>query len=107
MVAKKVVVAHSYLEKFFGLMGKKESEFDYALVFAWNTEGRLNRSIHMLFMNFSIMAVFLNKEKKVVDKTVLKPWQWNYTPKEKCQYVVEMPVKNGKIRVGDQWAFQV
>lgn len=106
MVAKRVKVARTFLEKFSGLMGKKETEVDYALLFEWEEEKRMERSIHMLFMKFPIQAVFLNRNKQVVDVATLTPWMGNYTPKKKCQYVAELPAKWGKkVKIGDNWNF--
>ncbi|PJA16774.1 MAG: hypothetical protein COX63_03110, partial [Candidatus Diapherotrites archaeon CG_4_10_14_0_2_um_filter_31_5] len=53
-------------------------------------EGKINSSIHMLFVFYPIEVVYLNKEKKVVDiKLNLKPWALNYTPKKPAKYFIE------------------
>ena len=49
-----------------------------------------------------IDIVFLDAQKKVVDKTSLRPWMLNYTPKKAAKYFVEMPTGNAdKIKLGD------
>jgi hypothetical protein len=87
---EKSKVANSFLKRFKGLMFSKKP--DYALIFELKKEGKLNASIHMLFVFFPIDVVYLNSEKKVVDiKLNLKPFALNYTPKKKAKYFIEFP----------------
>ena len=65
--------------------------FDYALIFDMKRTARFENSLHMLFVFYPILAVFLNSEQKVVDKRILTPFQLNYTPKKKCRYIIEIP----------------
>lgn len=74
-------------------MFEKKSCFDYCLVFDLKKESGIGSSIHMFFVFFPVLVVFLSKEKRVVDKVVLKPFHPNYTPKKKARFVLEMPVE--------------
>lgn len=98
----KVEWAKSSWQKFRGLMFRKEIQKPLVLVL--NKESRAGASIHMMFMRFPIDAVFLNKNKKVVDiARVLWPWVLNYTPKAPAKYVVEMKAGGAKrIRIGQK-----
>jgi len=71
----RVVNAESFIERFCGLMFKKDA--DYAVLF------RRCSSVHTFFMRFNLDIVYLDKDDNVV-KIVknLKPWR------------VALPVKN-------------
>lgn len=97
----KIKVAKSFISKALGLMFK--SKFDYALIFYLEKQKQFRNSIHMLFVFTPILAIFLDNEKKVVDKKILKPFCLHYTPKKPCSYLIEMPIKyKDKINLGDK-----
>lgn len=101
-IISKVRVA-SELGKVKGLMFEKKEKHDYALIFKMHAESRIGCSLHMMFVFFPIDVLFLNSEKKVVDKVTLNPWQLNYTPKKAAKYVVEMPKGLGKkVKIGEK-----
>ncbi len=87
-----------------GLMFEDGKNFDYALVFDLGDEHQLTASIHMMFVFFPIDVVWLDKNKKVVDKVEdLKPFTPNHTPKKRARYFIEMPLGKGKlIKIGDE-----
>jgi len=87
-------------QKFMGLMLRKEVEKPLVLVL--DKESRLGASIHMMFMRFPIDAVFLDKNKRVVDIATLRPWAFNYTPKKAAKYVVEMRAGTARFRMGQR-----
>ncbi len=101
-IISKVKVASEF-GKIKGLMFEKKSKHDYALIFNMHTESRVGSSLHMLFVFFPIDVLFLNSEKKVVDKATLKPWQLNYTPKKAARFIVELPEGTGKkVKLGSK-----
>lgn len=93
ILIKKTKFANTYFKRFKGLMFEKKENFDYALIFEFPFESRIKTSLHMLFVFFEINVVFLNSKKEVVDKTTLKPWTINYTPKKPAKFVIEAPIK--------------
>lgn len=104
---EKVRIADSFFKRFKGLMFSKKP--DYALVFELEKEGRINASIHMLFVFYPIDAVYLNSKKKVVDiKLNLKPFSLNYTPKKPAKYFIEFPtgIIENKISLNDELEWQ-
>lgn len=102
IIINHVKLASTFAQKLKGLMFSQESDFDFALVFTWKKASQTDRSLHMLFVPYPIMALFLDAHKRVVDQTVLQPWQLNYTPQRPCQYIIELPVLAGKkVKVGD------
>jgi len=102
----RVKKADSFWQKFKGLMFKRKGNYNYALIFDFGAEKRIEASIHMLFVFFPIDLVYLNKEKKVVElKHGIKPWSLNYTPKREARYLVELPegtIKKEKIGLKDE-----
>ncbi len=65
----KIKSATTFCDRFFGLMGKKSMSKNYGLLLA------PCKSIHMLFMRFSIDAIYIDKNfviKKIVPN--LKTW---------------------------------
>lgn len=91
VIIQKTRLANTYFKRFKGLMFENKKNFDYALIFEFPRESKLGCSIHMLFMKFEIDVLFLNSKKIVVDKTTLKPWIINYTPKKPAKFVIEAP----------------
>jgi len=103
LVIKKVRHAKSTWQRTKGLMFEDKKKFDYALVFEFPRESKLGSSLHMIFVFFPIDVLFLDKNKKVVDKVTLPPFQPNYTPKKAAKYVIEMPNgKAKKVKVGSK-----
>lgn len=97
----KIKLAKTFLQKALGLMFKKH--FDYCLIFYLEPQAQLRNSIHMLFVFTPILAVFLDKNKKVVDKKVLKPFYLHYTPRKPSTYLLEMPIKfDLKVKLGQK-----
>lgn len=101
-VLEKVRTAYSAWKRFKGLMFEKPENFDFALVFPFSKDEKVKASLHMLFVGFPICVLFLNSGKRVIEKAVLKPWLLNFTPRQACKFVIEMPVQKGEsISVGD------
>ena len=99
----RVRIADSFFKRFRGLMFERARNFSYALVFPLEKEGRLEASIHMLFVFFPIDVLWLDARKRVVDKrTALKPFALNATPKKAAVFIVELPKgKAKKIEIND------
>ncbi len=106
-VIKKTKIADSFFKRFKGLMFSKKP--DYALIFELEKEGKLNASIHMLFVFYSIDVVYLDSNKKVVDiKYNFMPWSLNYTPKTPSKYFIEFLAGTigKKIELNDELEWQ-
>ena len=84
-------------------MFEKEQNFNYALIFELPEKSLIGSSVHMMFVFFPIDIVFLDEQKKVVDKKTLSPWTLNYTPKKAAKYFIELPAQRGEIvKLGDK-----
>ena len=101
MQLEKVEIARSWFERAKGLMFRKH--FNGIMILALPRKTRVNASIHTFFMNFPIDVLFLDEEKRVVDKALnIKPWTINVTPKKSAKYVVELPAGRAeKVKIGE------
>jgi len=103
VLIKKIKFASNSWERTKGLMFEEKKDFNYALIFDFPRESRIMTSLHMLFVFFPIDVLFLDKEKKIVDKTTLYPFIPNYTPKKAAKYVIEMPLGKAKsVKIGQK-----
>lgn len=80
----------SFFDKLMGLMFKKSINQDFGIILAETSESKINSSIHMLFMNFDISVLWLNKDWIIVDKTLAKKWHLVYVAKDPAQYTIEL-----------------
>lgn len=95
----------SYWCHFKGLQFAPPLADDEGLIFVYNRESR-SRSIHMLFMRFSIGVVWLDRDGRVVDKKLAKPWRLVYAPRKAAQYYIEaMPSILDRVNIGDVLKF--
>lgn len=102
-IIEKVRVADWFLPKLKGLMFERRGNFDYAIIFDFGSEGRLNCSLHMLFVFFPIDILFLDARKKVVDIVRgAKPFALFIAPQKASRYAVELSQGKAKsVKIGD------
>jgi uncharacterized membrane protein (UPF0127 family) len=91
--------ADSFYSRFMGLMGRKTLKPGAGLLI------KPCNSIHMFFMNFSIDAVFLNRENEVVHIIEgIKPWRVSRLIKH-AHSVLELPsgtARATRTEIGDR-----
>jgi uncharacterized membrane protein (UPF0127 family) len=79
---------------------------DRVYLFVERRESVVQTAITMLFVFFPIAVVWLDRERKVVDKVLARPFRLNYAPSRPAQYYVEgHPGLLEKVNVGDQLEF--
>jgi uncharacterized protein len=80
-----ISVADTFGKRLKGLMFRKDPLIEEGL---WITPCN---SIHMCFMNFTIDAVFINKERRIVEMVEeLQPWRF-VKPVQSAYSVLELP----------------
>lgn len=113
IIAQEVGVASSFLSRLRGLMFSMPKD----LVLVSPYKGINSSSIHMAFMKYSIDAVWLDENKKVISirknippLCLLKPSTWKtYGPDKPAKYVLELGRSRlkteGDVVVGDVLEF--
>ena len=101
-ILPRVKIANTSFQQARGLMFTRKKNFNFSLVFPLKHTNRLLNSVHMCFVFYKILAVFLDCNKKVVDCKVLKPFTF-YIPKRDCSYLLELPKEFAEeIKIGDK-----
>ena len=96
----------TFTSKLRGFTFRRALAKDDGLVLVEKGEGRMNTSIHMLFVFFDLGAVWVNEAGEVVDRIVAKRWRSSYVPKLPARYVIEAhPDLLGQIKLGDHIQF--
>lgn len=84
-------------------MFTRELLIDNGLILTENHESRITTAIHMMFMNYNLTVLWLDKQMVVIDKVLAKKWVPFYFPKKPAQYVVELhPSKYSDYGIGDK-----
>ena len=87
-------------------MFSRELKPEDGLILVENNESRINTSIHMMFMNYDITVLWLDKQMVIVDKVLARKWVPFYIPKKPAQYVVELHhSKFSEYSIGDKLIF--
>lgn len=88
-----------------GLMfaGKKKIQKGICMKLPTKEDVKYNASVTMFFCFSSLQIIFINSDYKIVDKVTLKPFKANYTPKDKCRYIIESTVGTfDNLKIGDK-----
>ncbi|MEL7625513.1 MAG: DUF192 domain-containing protein [Anaerolineaceae bacterium] len=102
-----IIYCDNFLSRLKGLMFSKQIPLDQGILLAESKESKVDTSIHMMFMNFNITALWLNKNFVIVDKVLAKKWHPVYFPKVQAQYVVELHADQfPNFSIGDQLLLQ-
>ena len=103
VLAKEVVSLKSFWQIGTGLMFKTKN-YCKNKAFLFHLNEKRKYSITMLFVFFSLDAIFLDKNMKVIEiKKNIKPFG-HYTPKKRFTYMVELLYnKDNNVNVGDRF----
>ncbi len=106
VVLARATWCQSFVCHFWGLMLRRSLPEDEGLLFVYSRESISATTIHMLFMFFPIAAVWLDREGRVVDTKLARPWRLLYAPARPACYTIEArPALLDRVAVGDQLAF--
>ena len=98
----------SFLCRLRGLTFRKRFELDDGLLLVQGQrDSRIDTSIHMLFVPFSLNVVWINTELIVVDKVIAKSWRPAYFPANPACFILEIhPDRWEDYQIGDKVEFQ-
>lgn len=103
VIAKNCV---SFLSRLNGLMFVPRLASNQGILLDEKSDSRINTSIHMLFMNFDITAVWINSSNQVVDVKLAKRWALAYFPSRPARYILETSASRfSDFQIGDQVSF--
>jgi uncharacterized membrane protein (UPF0127 family) len=107
-VALSIVRCDTFWKRGCGLMfrGRRAVAGDQVYLFVEGAESVARATIHMLFVFFPIAVVWLDGERRVVDKALARPFRPYYAPRQAAQYYIEgHPSLLERVRVGDRLDF--
>lgn len=106
VLARRLVRCDTFWKRGRGLMFRRTLNEDEVYLFVERRESVAQTAIHMFFVFTPIAVVWLDREKRVVDKALARPWRPYYAPKSPAQYYVEGPVSLlEQVSAGDQLEF--
>jgi hypothetical protein len=87
---------------FRGALGEEEG-----LLLVGNRENRADAAIHMFFVFFPIAAIWLDRDRRVVDAQLARPFRPLYMPKGPALHVLEgPPAILDRVQIGDVLEFR-
>ena len=97
----------SFASRLRGLTFRRSLAPDEGLILVERRASVAATSIHMFFVNFTIAAVWLDDERRVVHKTLAQPWRPFYASPRPARYVLEgPPALLERVTVGDTLSFE-
>jgi uncharacterized membrane protein (UPF0127 family) len=104
-IAARIVRCDTFWKRGRGLMFRRTLAEDEVYLFVEGRESVAQTAIHMLFVFFPIAVVWLDGQKRVVDKILACPWRPYYASRQPAQYFIEgLPALLERVSVGDQVA---
>jgi uncharacterized membrane protein (UPF0127 family) len=106
MIARRVVRCDTFWKRGRGLMFRRALVEEDVYLFVERRESAAQTAIHMFFVFFPIAVVWLDRDRRVVDKALARPFRPYYAPCRPAQYYVEgHPSLLGRVEIGDQLEF--
>jgi uncharacterized membrane protein (UPF0127 family) len=96
-------LADTFITRLRGLTFRRRLGADEGLLLVGRTETRAEAAIHMFFVFFPIGVIWLDREHRVVDMVVARPFRPYYAPSAPALSVLECrPEILDKVEVGDK-----
>ncbi|MGC8838798.1 MAG: DUF192 domain-containing protein [Anaerolineae bacterium] len=107
LLARRVEVCDTFWTRSRGLMFRRALDEDEALWFQLDRPGRWTAAIHMFFVFFPIGVVWLDREGRVVDMALAKPFRPWYAPARPAAVFIEgHPAILTRCQAGDLLALE-
>ena len=106
-IASRVVRCDTFWTRARGLMFRSPIATDEVYLFIEGRESVAQTTIHMFFVFFAIAVIWLDRDKRVVDTTLARPFRPFYAPGGPAQYFVEgHPSILDSVSAGDRLDFE-
>jgi uncharacterized membrane protein (UPF0127 family) len=103
----KLHVCNTFFSRFRGYMFKDGISSSEGLLFVGEHPSVMNSSIHMFFLWFNLAVIWLDTEKRVVDRKLAKTWRPYYAPRAASIFIIEThPNRLSEFSIGDQLDFE-
>jgi hypothetical protein len=97
----------SFICQLRGLMFTRELPENEGILLVQGSDGRINASIHMMFMFIDLAVIWINSEYMVADRVFARRWKLGYTPKSPAKYVLETGISSlNDFNIGDKVSFE-
>ena len=107
VLASRVVRCDTFWKRARGLMFRSSVGPDEVYLFVERKESVAQTTIHMFFVFFPIAVIWLDRDGRVIDKVLARPFRPYYTPGGPAQYFVEgHPSLLDRVSAGDQLGFE-
>ena len=90
LLARKVKVCDTVFSRTLGLMFQSSLASGEGVLLVANKQSKSQTSIHSFFVFFTFDALWLDENKKIVDKKTVFPFQALLRPKHSAKYVLEL-----------------
>jgi uncharacterized membrane protein (UPF0127 family) len=98
--------ADSFITRLRGLTFRRRLEEHEGLWLVGRRESRADAAIHMFFVFFPIGVLWLDRQNRVVDKVVARPFRPFYAPRAASLSVLECrPEALDQVEIGDRISF--
>ena len=107
-IARHIVRCDTFWKRGRGLMFRSSRAVagEQVYLFVERRESVAQATIHMFFCFFPIAVVWLDRDRRVVDKVLARPFRPYYAPRSAAQYYIEgHPDLLDRTSVGDQLEF--
>ena len=105
--ALQIKYCDTFLTQLRGFTFRDRLTRDDGLVLAGTRDSRLDSSIHMFFVSFDLLVIWINANMQVVDKVIAKSWRPAYFSKQPAKYVLEVhPERWEEFQIGDEVQFK-
>lgn len=106
IVARHVVHCDTFWKRGLGLMFRGSLAEDEVYLFVEGRESVAQTAITMFFVFFPIAVVWLDRDKRAVDKALARPFRPYYAPRSPAQYYIEgHPSLLERVSPGDRLEF--
>ncbi|GAB4475104.1 MAG: hypothetical protein Kow0088_11670 [Anaerolineales bacterium] len=82
-------VCRTFSSRLRGFLFSSSPTPELGLLFWYSHPSRFDTAIHMIGVPFSLAVIWLDDNRKVIDKRIAQPWQFAIIPKSAAQYVIE------------------
>lgn len=105
-LVRRVRRADSFVARLRGLTFRRRLGQDEGLLLVGRSESRAEAAIHMFFVFFPIGVLWLDRENRVVDKVLARPFRPYYAPRAPASGVLEcQPEVLDRVEIGEKIRF--